>query len=86
MNNRDDLWREGQDLHYAAQLTSHRARKGSRVTVPALGKRPERILVLPQSCTAEQLLRVPGAGFPSLSGGAAGDLYVHLQVMPGDPS
>lgn len=69
---------EGRDLHLEAPVTVREATLGARIEVPTLEGRAT--VVVPPGTDGGRRLRLRGKGLPHPGGGAAGDLYVTLQI------
>jgi molecular chaperone DnaJ len=77
--------REGDDLYMDLPVTISEAMLGADVRVPTF--QGEVTLKVPEGSQSGRRMRLKGRGAPSLKGGAAGDLYLTLQVkVPENPS
>ncbi|HYB12868.1 MAG TPA: J domain-containing protein [Myxococcota bacterium] len=75
----DPIFRlEGRDLHVALPITVREAVLGAKVEVPILEGRAT--LQVPPGTDSGKRLRLRGKGMPNPAGGAAGDLYVEVQI------
>jgi len=70
--------REGRDLTLELPVTVREATLGAKVEVPTLEGRVT--LTIPAGTDSGAKLRLRGKGVPHPSGGAAGDLYVIVQI------
>lgn len=70
--------REGDDLHLDLPVTVPEAILGADVRVPTF--QGEVTVKVPPGSQSGRRMRLKGRGVPSLKGGTAGDLYLHLQV------
>ncbi len=72
--------REGDDLHMELPVSVFQAMLGTRVAVPTvLGE--EREVEVAAGAQPGDVIRLRGAGMPSLDGRGRGDLLVHLKVV-----
>ncbi|WNG36322.1 molecular chaperone DnaJ [Archangium minus] len=77
--------REGDDLYMDLPVTVSEAMLGAEVRVPTF--QGEVTVKVPAGSQSGRRMRLKGRGAPSLKGGAAGDLYLTLQVkVPEHPS
>jgi DnaJ-class molecular chaperone len=70
--------REGRDLSVDVPVTIAEAIRGAKIEVPTLDGRAT--VTVPPGTDSGQKLRLRGKGIPDPRGGAAGDLYVVIQV------
>jgi molecular chaperone DnaJ len=70
--------REGRDLIVDVPVTIAEAIRGAKIEVPTLDGRAT--VTVPPGTDSGQKLRLRGKGIPHPAGGAAGDLYVVIQV------
>ncbi|MGH7611383.1 MAG: DnaJ C-terminal domain-containing protein [Candidatus Dormibacteria bacterium] len=71
----------GRDLYQDLAVRDYRAALGGKVMAEGPTGRLE--LTIPENCPSGRVLRVPGKGIPALRhGGAAGDLYLKVKVVP----
>lgn len=71
--------RKGEDLFCVAVISAEQAAQGCQMVVGGyMGKKVS--VTIPAQCANGKQLRCRGLGYPSLSGGERGDLYVTVQV------
>ena len=70
--------REGRDVLVDVPVTIAEAIRGAKIEVPTLDGRAT--VTVPPGTDSGQKLRLRGKGIPDPTGGAAGDLYVVIQV------
>jgi DnaJ-class molecular chaperone len=75
--------REGQDIHLDLPVTAAEAVLGARVSAPTLTGPVT--LSVPRHSDAGKKLRLRGRGIPAHAGHEAGDLYVTLALVTGQP-
>ena len=75
--------REGQDIHLDLPVTASEAASGAKVAVPTPAGPVN--LSIPRGSDAGRQLRLRGRGIPEHAGRPAGDLYVTLQIVLGQP-
>ena len=72
--------RDGDDLHMELPVSVFQAMLGARLTVPTILDGEREIEVRPGTQPGD-VIRLRGAGMPSLDGRGHGDLHVHLRVV-----
>ncbi len=75
--------REGDDIHLDLPVTASEAASGAKVAVPTPAGPVN--LSIPHGSDAGRQLRLRGRGIPEHGGRPAGDLYVTLQIVLGQP-
>ena len=70
----------GQDLEAVARLRLEEVGRGTVVTLE--GPQGEVRIRVPKGVTDGERLRIPGRGGPGIGGGPAGDVYLHVQLLP----
>ncbi len=79
VKNNTSFKREGNDLHYKAQISISQAILGDKIEVKLLdGKKIS--LKVPQGTSSGKVFRVSGKGVPRLSGYGQGDLYITVNI------
>jgi curved DNA-binding protein len=75
---------KGQDVVYEMPLSIQEVANGVQKTLSLQhGDQVEKVSVnVPKGITAGKKLRIPGKGNPSPYGGAPGDLYVQIKMLP----
>lgn len=76
--------RKGEDLETSLPVTFEEAALGAekRIVIQGRGKREETTVKIPPGIGHGKKLRLRGKGYPSLSGGPQGDLYIKVRVEP----
>jgi DnaJ-class molecular chaperone len=75
--------REGDDIHLDLPVTAAEAVLGAKVATPTLAGPVN--LTVPRHSNTGKVLRLRGRGIPAHAGREAGDLYVKLSVVTGQP-
>jgi molecular chaperone DnaJ len=71
--------RQGDAVHCEVSISLWEAVRGARIRIPT--PTDEAVLVVPPGTTGGQAFRLRGQGIPKLLDGAAGDLFVTIQVV-----
>jgi curved DNA-binding protein len=79
-----EMPKRGDDLHYNLSISLEESVFGAekKIAIPKDGKIDEINVRIPAGITAGKKLRLAGRGNPGLSGGPAGDLYLHINILP----
>ncbi|MGA9350683.1 MAG: DnaJ C-terminal domain-containing protein [Anaerolineae bacterium] len=72
--------RQGQDYTQPVEITLEEAFQGTTRTIQKDGRRLE--VKIPPGVVTGSKVRVAGEGSPSIAGGASGDLYLEVKVLP----
>jgi len=72
--------RAGDDLHMELPISVFQAMLGARLVVPTVLGEEREVEVAPGAQPGD-VIRIRGAGMPSLNGRGRGDLHVHLRVV-----
>jgi len=79
-----EMPQRGEDLHYNLSISLEESVFGAekKIAIPKDGKIEEINVRIPAGITAGKKLRVANRGNPGLHGGPAGDLYLHINILP----
>ncbi len=72
--------RRGQDIEQPLEITLDEAHRGTTRIVQKDGRRLE--IRIPAGVKTGSKIRYAGEGYPGTTGGAAGDLYLRVQIAP----
>ncbi|MCX7982068.1 MAG: DnaJ domain-containing protein [Syntrophales bacterium] len=79
-----EMPQRGEDLHFNLSISLEESVFGAekKIAIPKDGKIDEINVRIPAGITAGKKLRVAGRGSPGKNGGPAGDLYLHINILP----
>lgn len=79
-----EIPRRGEDLHYNLSISLEESVFGAekKIAIPKDSKIDEISVRIPAGINAGKKLRLAGRGNPGIHGGPAGDLYLHINIMP----
>ena len=73
--------RDGDDLKCQVPVSLVQAALGAEISIPVLSDDKERSITIPEGAQPGEIIRIKGAGMPSLRRGRGyGDLFVHVAV------